>query len=412
MKLDASGSTHLSYCTNVHPGESLGEVEQALRSHVAQIGKGIQASPFGVGLRLSALAARQLDEPRQLRQFQDLLEELGLYVFTLNGFPYGAFHGQRVKEHVYDPDWRSLERVDYSNRLARLLAALLPSKTAGSISTVPLGFRPNLARHDEPRVVANLLQHVTQLHRLREQIGCTITLGLEPEPHCYLETLHEAVDFLERGPFSAAGVQELSRLTGQSAAQAADTLRRHLGVCLDACHMTVEFEDPAETVKLLEDRGICVSKLQISAGLRCNLSGDREQDTQVLSELRSFSEDVYLHQVVERKGSQLARYLDLPDAFQAYDEAADRQPREWRIHFHVPVFLETLGRFSSTRRELQQLLALQRATPFTSHLEVETYTWDVLPRANRPQNLAQAIIHELEWSLGELGFSRSAKSAP
>jgi hypothetical protein len=357
---------------------------------------------------LSAKAAEQLDQPAALQRFKALLEELGLYVFTLNGFPYGQFHDQRVKEHVYEPDWRSEQRLNYSNRLARLLAQLLPPGTTGSISTVPLGFRANLTTDDEPALVHNLLRHVAHLHQLREQLGCTLALALEPEPHCRLETMQEAADFLDRGPFSAAAMLELARLTGLSPAQAEQAVRRHLGVCVDACHMAVEFEDPTGTVAMLRARNIPVHKLQISAGLRCELSGDARTDQAVLSELATFADQVYLHQVVERRGDALFRYLDLPEAFQSYQDMPDRSPREWRIHFHVPVFMGNLGRFSSTRVDLERLLAIQRDTPFTSHLEVETYTWQVLPDAVRPSSLTQALVHELDWTLGELGQARSS----
>lgn len=403
----APNDVHLTYCTNVHPGESLAEVEHALRNHVAQVRRDLNVELFGVGLRLAARAAEELDQPHALQRFRDLLDELGLYVFTLNGFPYGAFHQQRVKEQVYEPDWRSEERLHYSNRLARLLAALLPAGMMGSISTVPLGFRDSIAREHEPRLVTNLLRHVAALHELREHLGCTLSLALEPEPHCHLETLRETADFLERGPFAATGVTELARLTGLSPSEAEQCVRRHLGVCLDACHMTVEFEEPANSVSWLQSRGIAINKLQISAGLRCELSGDPGTDRAVLDELATFADDVYLHQVVERRDGQLFRHLDLPKAFQSYQGTSGGAPREWRIHFHVPVFMKTLGRFSSTRSDLQQLLTLQRDAPFSSHLEVETYTWQVLPEALRPASLTGALVNELTWTLAELGHPQA-----
>jgi hypothetical protein len=256
-------------------------------------------------------------------------------------------------------------------------------------------------------LVTNLLRHVAALHQLREHTGRTLSLALEPEPHCHLETLREAANFLERGPLANAGVAELALLTGLSHNEAEQCVRRHLGVCLDACHMTVEFEEPASTVSLLQSRGIAINKVQISAGLRCELSGDPNVDRATLDELATFADDVYLHQVVERRGEQLFRHLDLPEAFQSYRSTA-HDAREWRIHFHVPVFMKTLGRFSSTRNDLQQLLALQRTAPFSPHLEVETYTWQVLPAAIRPASLTGALVNELKWTLAELGYPQPA----
>jgi hypothetical protein len=171
--------------------------------------------------------------------------------------------------------------------------------------------------------------------------------------------------------------------------------------------MTVEFEEPESSVAWLQSRGIAINKVQISAGLRCELSGNPNIDRPVLDELGAFADDVYLHQVVERRGGQLYRHLDLPDAFQSYQSTAN-DAREWRIHFHVPVFMKTLGRFLSTRDDLQRLLALQRVAPFSEHLEVETYTWQVLPEAVRPTSLTEALVNELTWTLAELGYARPA----
>jgi hypothetical protein len=175
--------------------------------------------------------------------------------------------------------------------------------------------------------------------------------------------------------------------------------------------MTVEYEEPASTVAHIASRGIAIAKLQISAGLRCELTGNVAVDEPVLGELGTFADDVYLHQVVERRGEQLFRYLDLPEAFRSYQTQNDGAPREWRIHFHVPVFMNALGRFSSTRSDLQQLLALQRQQPFSSHLEVETYTWQVLPEPVRPASLSEALINELRWTLSELEQSASKPEA-
>jgi sugar phosphate isomerase/epimerase len=401
VQLAAVGQ-ELSYCTNIHPGESLAEVERALATHTAAVRERLGVERFAVGLRLSAQAAQQLDTPDALARLRDLLTEHRLYLFTLNGFPYGAFHATRVKEQVYQPDWRDESRLHYTTRLARLLCALLPEGQQGSISTVPLGFRPTLSPSNEPHLSEQLLRQCAALHELHRSTGHHVALGLEPEPHCYLETLGEAADFLERGPFSQQGVNRFAAITGQTIGAAETTLRSHLGVCLDACHMAVEFEPPRETLAMLRSRGIAISKLQISAGLRGSLNGQREHDAQVVAALRALRDDVYLHQVVERRDGALHRYLDLPQALTALGEAHSVHDCELRVHFHVPIYLEQLEHLHSTQQELRQLLAEQRRTPFTHHLEVETYTWDVLPRAARQTPLVEAIAREIEWASSEL----------
>lgn len=395
----ADGS-HLTYCTNIHKGITWPEVRDYLRRHVPGVKREVAGGePFGLGLRLAAEAARELDEnPAALAELRAILDEEGLYVFTLNGFPYGPFHGVRVKEEVYQPDWSFPERLAYTNRLADLLLPLLPDDPAidGSISTVPGTFRPLAA---EParveRIVEHLLQHVAHLTALRMRSGRTIALALEPEPMCMLETIDETTDFLERHCLSATGVARLAALTGLSAAEAEAALRRHLGVCYDICHAAVEFEDPAGSVARLRRSGIAVPKLQLSAALRVPA-----MSPELAAWLPRFNDGVYLHQVVERHADRLVRWVDLPEALDAY--ARDGGSAEWRVHCHVPVFLAEAGLAATTQPFLAEILRLQREETISTHLEAETYTWDVLPPQLRTEAIETAIARELNWCRRQL----------
>jgi hypothetical protein len=134
----------ITYCTNIHPAESWRETERNLRTHLPAVKRALSpGEPFPIGLWLSNRAAFELDE-RALRAFGDWCRQEGLFVPTINGFPFGRFHGAAVKEKVYLPDWRSRERVDYTKRLAELLDGWLPEGMAGSVSTVPVGFRRHI----------------------------------------------------------------------------------------------------------------------------------------------------------------------------------------------------------------------------------------------------------------------------
>ena len=148
---------HLTYCTNVHPGESWPEVRENLRQHVVEVKQQVcPDAPFGVGLRLSAAAAGELEgRTGEIAELRAFLDGEGLYVFTINGFPYGPFHGTAVKEQVYQPDWRQDERIAYSDRLARILAALLPDGCDGSISTVPGAFGPSVSGERDEEAIAS-----------------------------------------------------------------------------------------------------------------------------------------------------------------------------------------------------------------------------------------------------------------
>jgi sugar phosphate isomerase/epimerase len=401
MRLDGLVNTHLTYCSSIHPGETWPEVRHNLATHLPAVKTRLSPDrPFGVGLRLSAQAAVALCAPAALDEFRSFLRDGQLYVFTINGFPYGEFGNGRIKERVYLPDWRDEARLAYTDRLARLLTALLPEGTAGSISTVPLAFRDHVT---DPAVLDRMADHLirqaARLFRLAEESGKLLTLALEPEPACCLETTSDAVGFFQRRLFGPAGIDRLRRLTGLGAADGEVVLRRHLGVCLDACHAAVEFESAADTVAIYRAAGITINKVQVSAGLKIP-RGSWTPGTR--QELARFEDGVYLHQVVASSPSGLTRYADLPEALAGRGNSGDPVGEEWRIHCHVPIFLDRLGPFAGTQDYLRDLCALWRQSPFTNQFEVETYTWHVLPEAYRGEDVVESICRELQWAKTQL----------
>ena len=376
------GDFHLTYCSNIHAGETWAEVDHNLRTHLPRVRSKLGVTgPFGIGLRLSAAAAVSLCVPETLARFQRFLDDNNFYVFTINGFPYGTFHRQRVKEEVYLPDWRDPLRLDYTNRLATILATILPVGMDGSVSTVPGAFEANVRTQADVRLMAeNILRHAAFLRDLHAQTGKKVTLAIEPEPCCHIETIAELVRFF---------TDEL--LTH-------DDVREYVGVCFDACHMAVEYENPADAFKRLTDAGIRIFKIQISSALRLRFS----DKARALAALAPFAESTYLHQVVQSDGRTVERYPDLPDAFTAAGDSADE--KEWRVHFHVPIFMEEANDgLSTTQNYLAEVLSLVRAQRLCHHLEAETYTWDVLPESCRNVDIETAIARELAWVVKRLG---------
>jgi sugar phosphate isomerase/epimerase len=381
---------HLTYCTNIHAGESWDEVSQSLNIFVPPIRDAVaDGAPMGIGLRLSGQATFSLHEPSVLQAFQAQLKSLNAYVFTLNAFPYGTFHGVPVKQDVYAPDWTHAERVRYTLACIDILAALLPEGVDGSISTVPVGFR-HAADTSEAMdaVVSHLLQCVAHLVHTQAQTGKHIALALEPEPACYLETTQEAAQFILSHVRSTSAVAQLAQMLGGSSEQALQALTAHLGVCFDVCHSAVEFEDPALALNELRQAGIAIPKIQLSSAVRIS-----QMTAAQLPTVQAFDDAVYLHQVVVENAGQLTRFVDLPEAVAAFHDG--QAQGEWRMHCHVPVFLQDAGAISTTQAQLLQTLEACKREGFSSHLEVETYTWDVLPAALKTDSKAQAIAREL-----------------
>jgi sugar phosphate isomerase/epimerase len=392
------GLGHLSYSTLVHPGDTWDAMRSSLGTYLPQVKARVSPdAPFGVSLRLAAASARTLagsaEERARLRAFLTVND---LYIYTVNAFVYGDFKDTVVKERVYEPDWRTAERVRYTIDVADVLAELAPAGVNPSIQTPPLAFKTALA---DPGALDLVTEHirdvVAHLVDLERDTGVTVTLAIEPEPHCVLETTDETIAYFEERLYGGAAVREFARRADLALSEAHAALRRHVGVVYDVCHQAVEYEEPRDALERLLDAGIPVLKLQLAAALRVPEVTDAE-----VERLRQFAESIYLTQTVERRNGQLTRYLNLEDALAAWE--SDPGPREWRTHFHVPVFLARLGETQTTRDAIEQALAVHRATPQSGQLEVETYTWDVLPDDFKTGDIVDYVSRELEWVRAQL----------
>ncbi len=396
------GGLHLGYCTNIHPANGWEEVRASLAAHTPALKSRLDVDePFGIGLRLSGRESVELLEGDRLTEFAEFLAGEGLYVFTINGFPHGTFHGQPVKADVHAPDWRSDERVDYTLRLAEILDRLLPDGVEGSISTNPLSYVAWVGPDDaqaQDRCAANLARTVDGLLEISERSGRLIHLDVEPEADGSLSDCADLERFyLQR--LLEAGARALAARRAFGLERAREALRDHVRVCFDACHSAVAFEVPEAALDSLDAAGIRVGKVQVSSAVAVSLDPEPRARLGVEETLQTLVDDVYLHQVVQRNDDgTLQSYPDLP---QALERITDPRAREWRIHFHVPIFLERYATLRSTQPELRRVLELVQARDAARHLEIETYTWDVLPPELRSE-LVDSIAREYEWVLDVL----------
>jgi len=388
MKLNAG--LHLAYCTNVHRGETWAETFDSLNTYTLRVRERVcPKQPYGIGLRLSNQAAHELSRRDALLEFQRWLGKNHCYVFTINGFPFGRFHGGRVKENVYTPDWTSPERLTYTNLLFDLLARFTPEGVEASVSTLPGSFKGfPLRGEDLKKIRENIWRCVEHVARLSEQTGRKMHLGIEPEPLCLIESSGETIQFFDR----------------MRAERPHDPrLKEHLGVNYDTCHFAVEFEEPENALGCLLQRGIKISKLHLSSALKVRPTAEAREA------LAAYAEDVYLHQVVVcRADGQRFIYRDLDEALagepaETEEEAESGQTAEWRIHFHVPLHSPPTPIFDTTADHIQGTLDLLAANPgMCTHLEMETYTWEVLPEELKQRDVVDQLTAEYEWTLGNL----------
>ncbi|NDK55834.1 metabolite traffic protein EboE [Pontibacter fetidus] len=393
--------THLTYCTNIHPGENWKDVLASLKLYLPDLKKKLSPeAPFGVGLRLSNLASQELLIGNNLADFKSWLDAEGLYVFTMNGFPYGGFHQEVVKDAVHKPDWTTQNRLAYTIRLAYILAELLPEGMEGGISTSPLSYKPwsgfNKDRFKEVfELTAMHLTMVTEeLLYLKETKGKTIHIDIEPEPDGLLENTQEVIHFYQKW-LLYIGCKRLACTRGMSPDEAVNALLHHIRVCYDVCHFALAYEAPSDTFARLKAAGIQIGKIQLSAALKTELPESETERATIAEQLKPFAESTYLHQVVERDSNgKLNYYCDLPYALQHIQK---KTAREWRTHFHVPLFTEAYNGLESTQSDVATVLNYITEHPeLTSHLEVETYTWEVLPEGLKT-DLSTSIARELEW---------------
>ena len=376
---------HLAYCTNIHRGEGWNETFNGLNEYTLKVKEKVsQSDPFAIGLRLGHKAALELSETGSgnLDEFIKWLDHNNCYIFSINGFPYGQFHGSRVKEQVYSPDWTFDSRVEYTNLLFDILAEILPSGMSGSVSTLPGSFKEFIQDDTQQGnvIIENLARCGKHINDLIEKTGKDLHLGLEPEPLGWFENTPETLSFFKR----------FRNIHG-------DEFDNVIGVNYDTCHLAIEYENAKESLLLLKNNNIKISKIHLSSALKL------KPNQQTVDSLKEYQDDVYLHQVIARlQNGDLIRFKDLPDAIENFLKG-NCNDDEWRVHFHIPLHASPDSLFDDTRDHIKDTLSVLSSDPeMCKHLEMETYTWEVLPNSMQSNSVVDQLSLEYDWTLNSL----------
>lgn len=384
---------HLSYCTNIHPGSNWESTFTSLKENVPRIKAKVSTDTrFGLGLRLSNKASEELNTGDNFAIFKTWLSQHDLYVFTMNGFPYGNFHDERVKDDVHTPDWTTQKRLKYTQRLFVQLSELLPDGMSGGISTSPISYKYwHKSEAEKQKAFEDGAKHLSeiilQLIAIEENTGKYLHLDIEPEPDGLIENSDEIVAFFDSYLIPVATKVLKKKLNIEDGAE--EIIKKYITVCYDICHFSLAYEEPEDTFKKFADADILIGKIQVSAALKI-LYNAADAD-EIWSTLARFDEPTYLHQVTEKVGDTVKTYNDLPVVLKDKKEFT-----ELRAHFHVPIFLEKFGKLFSTQDHILKVVEYLKQDPVSDHLEIETYTWDVLPTEMKKE-IAESIIREIEW---------------
>ena len=377
---------HLSYCSNIHPGEIWEEHFANLQATVPKVKQEVCPDhAMGLGLRIANQASIDLSkDSNKLAALKSWLAQKDIYIFTLNGFPYGGFHNTIVKDQVHAPDWTTQDRVNYTRRLIDLLVQLLPSdQHEGGISTSPLSYKFWWDNRGSAisQATMELLKLVPYLAQTEQKTGKWIHIDIEPEPDGLLENHREFVDWYTDIliPYAiTAGIPE-------------DWVRRHIHICFDVCHYGVSFDKPSTCLQELAEKNISIGKIQISSALRVDL---RQDANARIEALKQYEEPTYLHQVKAlKKDGNYEQFKDLGEALVQYKDGIYD---EWRVHFHVPLFLDSYGLLNSTQAEIAETLAYHQQHHVTQMMEIETYTWGVLP-SEYQESIVTSIAREVTY---------------
>ncbi len=373
-----SNTQHLCYCLNIfRPFKSPAELDilfkkiKALKKELSQP----DSESFAIGIWVNKNFLAFLEEQKNLNTLKEKMEQEKIYTYSFNVFPFEQFHDASIKEKVYFPDWMENARVDFTCRAARLLSRLIPDEVQGSLSTVPGTYTDKISKHNLSVIQKNFLKTGQFLASLFQDTGKKILLAVEPEPDCLWSSARDFTDFYST---------HLAEFPNKA---------EYIGICYDTAHHELAEDGPGKQFDYCIINNVNIAKIQFSSAL-----GSPENSSK--DELAKFADEVYLHQTKIFKNNKIiAKFADLPHAL----AKADRN-LHWKIHYHIPLYVNKMPHgLIAEKHELETVLKKCKEKPeICSNLEIETYTYDILPNNVKISPIEKSMAEEYSFIINKI----------
>jgi hypothetical protein len=385
-------SVDLSYCTNIHFGESWEEVFYILKFHSRKLRNAfLKMDQFGIGLRLSNSSIINLSKSSFFFDFLFWLKINNFYIKSVNGFPYSFFGSNYIKDNVYLPDWSNFKRYIYSRRIIILFSNFLNKNNFGGISTLPLSYKYFFCNYSYNNLYIKSIKYLYSLLILLNDIYVNnkifIHLDIEPEPDCVVSNTLDYINFFKKWLLDRIILYFLKKKIHMF-------ILNYFRICFDICHSSVEFESICQSFNSIFLFNIKFGKFQISSSLKIDKMNF--YNSYVFSYL---PETPYIHQVYGK--TFYDNIITYKDISLAHILLYKKKIVEYRIHYHVPIFFDKYEIFESTQQYIIEFFKLLKKRNAFYIFEIETYTFDILP-CYLKLNILYSLKREYDWVIKNL----------
>lgn len=371
---------NLMYCSNIFKNNTQKQLFNNLNKLIKKLkSKFNKEKKFSIGLCASNKLSNELI--KNINIFSKYIKKKKINIPSLNGFSYNNFHKKITKDNIYWPDWSSIKRVNYTNNLIKLLDNI-NNKNKKSISTMPISYKGWINKKNTVYIYYKTAKNLTKVTENIIKNKSNIIISIEPEPTCLIEKSQEFINYFNNW---------IKPLYKKYSINNKKNIKNIIGICYDICHFAVQFEKHEKILNNLEKENIIIGKLQISSALKINDDRTKKENKQIIKNLNVFKYSSFLHQINNINKNKTKIYKDIKYSIKYLKKNIKS---EWRIHFHIPIYINKYKNFRTTNNEIKNVMQNINKKNFTGHIEIETYTYKNL---SIRYDILNSIINEYKW---------------